>query len=538
MESAHAPQIVDVFEAKQLEEYLQEVDYRKMQLHYLPGEFALEFINFIKLVNGPRGEENKSPVIHMDMLDQLPKNGDKLFVSFRGSAKTSVLHEYMILYLAVYGEFKNFGPVDVGMYVSDTIDNGIKSMRQQLDFRYDNSDFLQHYVPQKSTTEVRWEFVNLNGHKTCFRGFGASTGVRGFKEYGKRPVWLGMDDLMSDKNAESPTIIKDIENIVYKAARQAMHPARRMIIWTGTPFNKKDPLYSAAGSGGWITRTYPICEKFPCTKEEFIGAWEDRFTYDFVKAEYDKLHANGKLEAFNQELMLRITSDEDRLVLDSEIKWYKREHLLRNKGFYNFYITTDWATSENQGADFSVTMVWAYNSNGDWFLVDLEVERQLMNKNVDTVFRFAQQYRPQQVGIEISGQQKGFIPWVQQEMMTRNIWFNLASQNNDNKPGIRPLTDKIQRFNLVVPWFKAGKMHFPIELKETKAMKEVVDELQFATKKGFKSKHDDTNDGVSQLSSLFTWKPSSDTPMKQNDDGIYEDDDEDQETSALTSYVV
>ena len=527
---------------KELEDYIQEVDYFKLNNHYQPGDFALEFITFVKLVNGAEGEENKSPVIHMDMLDQIPNNRENLFVSFRGSAKTSVLHEYMMLYIATYGELPNFGKVDVGIYVSDTIDNGVKSMQKNLKFRYENSDFLQRYIPESKVniTVDRWEFENVEGHRTCFRGFGASTGVRGFKEYGKRPVIAGYDDLMSDKNAESPTIIGDIENIIYKAARQALHPTRRMQNWTGTPFNKKDPLYQAAGSKNWNTRVYPICEKFPCTEEEFVGGWEDRFPYHFVKQEYDSLLASGKISAFNQELMLRIVSDEDRLIQDTDIMWFDRDSVMRNKSAYNFYITTDFATSESQSSDFSVLMVWAYNSNGDFFLVDLTVKRQLMDKNVDKLFDYAQVYRPQQVGVEISGQQKGFIPWIKKEMGSRNIWFTLASEGNSNQEGIRPSTQKIQRFNLVVPWFKAKKMYFPRDLKDTVEMQEVLDVLTLVTMEGYKSKHDDCGDAISMLASLKTWKPSSDLPMVKNtdDDPFWYVDEDTNDVSAMNSYIV
>lgn len=230
-----------------LEKLLNEVDYYFLNNEYKPSPEAIMFVNFIKMVNGGMGEENKSPVIHFDMIDSVNQNDEDLFVSFRGSAKTSALHEYMFLFLGTYGEFFKFGEVSVAMYISDTIDNGVKSMRKNLQFRYENSEFLQKYIPEANFTDVRWEFINISGHRFCVRGFGASTGVRGFKEYGKRPTWAGFDDLMSDKNAESPTITRDIENIVYKAARQAMHPKKRKIIWTGTPFNKKDPLYKAAG---------------------------------------------------------------------------------------------------------------------------------------------------------------------------------------------------------------------------------------------------------------------------------------------------
>jgi len=179
-----------------LDARLNRVDYSYlMGSKYKPSVFAYKLVNFIKLVNGESGEENESPIIHYDMFDQIPKHDQNLFVAARGTAKTTAIHEYIILYIAVYGEIDGFGQIDVGIYISDTMDNGVKSMRKNLQFRWENSDFLQKYVPKqwvnpenpsdiRSTnfTDVRWEFVNIDGKRLCFRGFGASTGVRGFKE--------------------------------------------------------------------------------------------------------------------------------------------------------------------------------------------------------------------------------------------------------------------------------------------------------------------------------------------------------------------
>lgn len=517
---------------KELEDLVNEVDYASMHTDYIPSQFALEFITFIKLVNGTDGEENKSPVIHLDMLDQVVEHDENLFVAFRGSAKTTALHEYMYLYLATYGKIPKFGEVNVAMYISDTIDNGIKSMRQNLEFRWNKSEFLQKYVPYARFTDVRWEFQNLDGKFFCVRGFGASTGVRGFKEYGQRPTWCGFDDLMSDKNAESATITADIRKIIYKAARQAMHPKKRKINWTGTPFNKKDPLYDAAGSKSWNVRVYPLCEKFPCTREEFRGGWEDRFGYDFALNEYEKLLGNGEIAAFNQELMLRIISDEDRLVQDSDIVPYDRSSVLANKDRYNFYITTDFATSEKTSADFSVISVWAYNNNGDWLWADGVCKRQLMDKTLDDLFRFAQMYKPQSVGIEVTGQQGGFIAWIQAEMIRKNIFFNLASESNKGEPGLRPNTNKMVRFNTVLPLFKSKKIWFPKGMEKDPMMQEMMDELRNASGSGFKSKHDDFIDTVSMLSSIQAWKPSEQSAVvRQNDDGVWVSDYIEEESS-------
>lgn len=525
-------------ESNDLDARLNRVDYAAFMRDYRPSEFALEFVSFIKLVNGAEGEENESPIIHYDMLDQVVKPPEgavthflqNLFVSFRGSAKTTALHEYMILYLATYGHIPYFGDVNVGIYISDTMDNGVKSMRTNLEFRWNNSDFLQKYVPDAKFTDVRWEFGNADGKKLCFRGFGASTGVRGFKEYGQRPTWAGFDDLMSDKNAESPTIQKDIKHIIYKAARQALHPKKRMQIWTGTPFNKSDPLYEAASSGAWNTRVYPICEKFPVPKKEFQAGWEDRFGYDFVKNEYDSLMASGEIASFNQELMLRITSDEDRLVREEDLVWYNRDKVIQHRNRYNFYITSDLTTSNTGRADYAVIMVWAYTNNGDWLLVDGVCKRQLMDQSINDLFRFVSVYRPLEVGIEINGQQQGFIQWMKNEMVTRNIFFNFAGKGTVE--GIRRSGRKIDAFKLVVPLFKAKKIWLPTELKEHELVIELLEELRYATSEEFKSKNDDVADGVSMLMEIEAFKPSAvdESSYTQNEAGTfawYEDDDSD-----------
>ena len=508
-------------QALDLDARLNRVDYGYFDTEYVPSKFAHLFIGFIKMVNGSMGEENKSPIIHYDMLDQIvafpgKKSLQNLFVSFRGSAKTTALHEYMYLYLAVYGSIPGFGKVNVAMYISDTMDNGVKSMRNNLEFRWNNSDFLQKYIPDTKFTDVRWEFTNIDGKKFVTRGFGATTGVRGFKEYGERPTWCGFDDLMSDKNAESATITADIKKIVYKAARQAMHPRKRMQIWTGTPFNKSDPLYEAAGSKSWNTRVYPICEKFPVPKSEFKGAWEDRFNYDFVKNEYESLLESGEIGSFNQELMLRIASDEDRLVQDHEIVWYKRDTVLKNRSRYNFYITTDFATSEKKKSDFSVISVWAYTNNGDWLLVDGVCKRQLMDANINQLFKFVSIYKPLSVGIEINGQQGGFIQWIKGQMVDKNIFFNLAGKGTVE--GIRRTGSKIVQFKLFVPTIKAKKMWFPEEMRDSDLIVEAMEEMRFATEAGFKSKHDDVADTMSMLLELDPFKPSEEATPEFVDD--------------------
>lgn len=526
---------------KEVDQWLNEVDYSDLNDgHYMPTPFALKFLNFVKLVNGEDGEQNMSPVVHLAMLDQMTGQKKNLAnLIFRGAAKTTLFFEYLALYLMVFGEIDGFGKVEGMIYVSDSMDNGVKSARKNVEFRYENSAFMKEWVPEAHFTDNYIETRSKEGNRLGIKMFGAKTGLRGTKIFGKRPTLAVLDDLVSDEDANSKAAMDKIRDTVYKGIDFALHPTKRKTIFNGTPFNKGDVLYEAVESGGWHVNVYPVCEKFPCTREEFRGAWEDRFTYDFVVEQYQKAILTGTLAAFNQELMLRISSVEDRLVQDGEIRWYERKTLLQNKHKFNFYITTDFATKDKQHNDFSVISVWAYNANGDWFWVDGICAKQTMDKNINDLFRLVQAYKPQSVGVEISGQQGAFINWLQNEMMNRNVWFNFA-QNKHGAPGIQPEGNKLARFNLVVPLFKAGKIFFPAEIKSSLVMAEFIQELQLATLKGLKSKHDDAIDTISMLMYLVPWKPSEDAPPSHDaDEDIYGfESDDDAGQSGLTSYIV
>lgn len=522
-----------------VEDLLNDINYGENG-DYVPSQFAIEFIEFIKLVNGAEGESHKSPVVHYRMLDNLIEdNGkDTINMCHRGMAKTTLLGEYLFLYLAVFGRLPNFGQVDLALYVSDSIENGVKNMRKNLEFRWENSEFLKKYIPTTRFTDVRYEFTNIDGKKFIVKGYGAKTGVRGAKEMGIRPQLAVLDDLVSDEDARSATVIESIEATVNKAVEYALDPTKKKVVWSGTPFNAKDPLYKAVESGAYNVNVYPVCKKFPCEPEEFEGSWGDRFSYEYVLGQYNKAKQSGMSDTFNQELMLRIMSDDDRLIQDNEIKWYNYHDLVRNLGNYNIYITTDFATSEKTASDFSVISVWALNNNNDWFWVDGICKRQLMDANINDLFYLAAKYKPMSVGIEVSGQQGGFIPWIQKEMMDRNCFFNLASENNSNNPGIRPTTNKMQRFNIVVPWFKAGKMYFPKNMEQSAPMRQCMDEIKLVSPSGFKSKHDDFSDTISMLALMNTWVPGEGQVLIEHSNGLWGEDEYEEDDLSYQSYLV
>ncbi len=522
-----------------LDEWLDNVSYADINSSsFVPSEFALTFMNFIKLVNGVTGESHKTPPVHLRMLDKLVEPSSYIAnLCFRGAAKTSLMAEYFFLFLALFGYLPEFGEVSGCIYVSDSMDNGVKSLRKNMEFRYHNSPFLMEWIPKATFTDNYIEFQNKEGHQLGLKMFGAKTGLRGTKIFGKRPTVCVLDDLVSDDDAKSRAAMISIKDTVYKGVNHALDPTRRKVIFNGTPFNIDDILIEAVESGAWDVNVWPVCERFPCTEEEFQGAWEDRFSFKYISEQYEMASKTGKLSGFFQELMLRITSDEERLIQDADIRWYKRQDLLANKSSFNFYITTDFAVSERQTADYSVISVWAYNSNGDWFWVDGVCARQTMDKSIDDLFRLAQEYKPQSVGVEVTGQQLAFINWITREQVTRNIWFTFASSEKSGALGIRPVTDKLARMNLVVPWFKAGKMFWPEEMKHSIIIGNFIGQMRLVTSSGIKGK-DDCLDTISMLAFLKPWRPSDSIPITPDEIEIWDEAQQDGETSGLASYIV
>ena len=97
-----------------VEEWLNSVDYAALNgNNYVPSVFAINYVNFIKLVNGESGESNLTPVVHLKMLDELAGKRTRLAnLCSRGMAKTTLFGEYLVLYIALYGEIDGFDDIE------------------------------------------------------------------------------------------------------------------------------------------------------------------------------------------------------------------------------------------------------------------------------------------------------------------------------------------------------------------------------------------------------------------------------------------
>ena len=517
---------------------------------YIPSPEAMEFIAFIRAANV---EDNSNAEIHYRLADKYFGHDSQVVIeAFRGSAKSTMM-EWFVIYIAAKGELPNFGPVEFICFVGDSMENGTKNFFRNVVSKIDKSKMLQEVLKVKRKTDSEIELVNAAGVELNIKGYGASTNIRGVRYKGARPDIAILDDITTNEAMTSETIQNTINNNFYKSVVPALHPTKFRIFFIGTPISERDLIHQLSKNPEWSVHKFPICEKFPCTPEEFVGNWADRFPYEAVNSKYKMLKGSGESQSFYQEYMLEITDLTTLLVTEDDIRWFDPTVVQQNLSGYNLYITTDFATSQKKSADFSTMGVWAISNNNDWLLVDGQCKRQTMQDNINDLFEYVKKWKPLSVGIETSGQQGGFISILEDQMMHRNTWFSFACKIGSNVPGIRPTTDKVHRFVTgVQPKFKQGKVWLPKpELLESTnprllvLVEELTHELStFTLAGGVKTlKHDDALDLLNQFSEMDKFVPSmesaqvSSVTLLPGDSSIWIDiDDEDEYESGSTVF--
>lgn len=552
---------------------------------YVPSDDAIEFILFIRLALGEE-PENSNPKAHYFFADCLFQSenvkpyfvernidfdaikGRTVIMASREFSK-SVLTTYLILFMAKKGKMPGFGKVKYGIYVSDSMKNGVKTTMNTLEavflgspyimsffesYRFTDSEFNLIRKPStRREIEVYEATINAGGKKEevpgrmsrsfAMKGVGAEAGARGSRSVLDRPSFALLDDLVaSEKDASSTAILDSIESTIEADILKGLSGNGNFAILIGTPYNKIDPVYRRIEEGTWLPVVFPRAREIydGITEEEFQSVWPDRHSYkrcmkDFMNAQIAERAGNLlPMRKLMQEYYLRISNDEDRMITDDMIQWYKREDVLKRLSSYNLYMTTDFTTSGSKGSDYSGIASWALGENGDWFMLDLTLRKLELEDQYNEVFRHVSTYgrlgyRGFETGVEVDGNQRTHILALKDRMIRKNIWFTLARQKGA-KAGSEGILSRLEggnkhwRFRNTLPLWQGRKIWFPKELKDTDDMRELVEELKYATYTSFASRHDDGADLISMLVSMETSMPM---PLMHSEDEDAEDDEYD-----------
>lgn len=546
---------------------------------YVPSVESLEFFALMRLVQG-EDFEFSTPLFHYWLVDLLFGKLDRYqypysravcetitinpkriaVVASRGVAKSTVVTAFYPVYCAIKGITPDGMKTEFHLMVAASQQGGGRVMAKAVQSLCEDSVFCQEYFESMRFTETESEFIRKGNGKVKNRVFlaryiGIGGGIRGVRSNigAERPDHIIFDDVILNTDAAySDTIMGSLRETINADAVNALKGGGRGKIFSvATPFHLLDPVIEMLTGGAYTPVAIPICEKVykGMPEEEFVGAWESMHPYYAVMEQYESAVASNATRAFNQERMLRISSDEDRMISEEMINdsWYSRKALLKEVDAYNIYITTDFTTTSEAKSDFSAMAAWALNTNGDYHLADLCVRRQGIGEQYEELFRMVNFWQLQgknvEVGIEVDGQQKAHLFALKEMMTKRGEFFTFARQKGAKygSEGILSRAtggNKHGRFRTILPLFQNGKIKFPVELQDTPDMKEALKQLKYTTWSAFGG-HDDFCDVVSQLGMLDVRLPSPGLSSHTNTHrrgSIWEDYTDNTSDSAYSSY--
>jgi len=506
--------------------------------NYTPSDDALEFFNLMRLVEGKDFEYN-TPLFHYFIIDAIfghvkaenfPYSDEVkktihlnqrriAIVATRGGAKSSVVTKFLPLYLAIKGRMpKNKQKIRFVIGIAASAEGGARVISKALGAMINESEFCQEYFESIRITESEVELVrkgkgSAKNRTFLMRNMGWAGGIRGIRDsYGERPDMALLDDIIPNSAAaHSETQMDQLNTIVQSDILNALIGGNKgYVISVATPFTENDVVWKTLTSGVYTPLIFPICEKIDehMTPDEIVSIWPAMHPPQAIYEQYIAAKMSGNLQSFMQERMLRITSEEDRLIPEHMLSWYDNRNLIL-KNIHNFtvIITTDFTAGNTKKGDYSGIAVWAINVNDDKFLVDLFLQKCTIQEQYDALFNFVQKWGTAgttlEVGVEIDGQQQLNINRLEAMMIERNVWFRFARQKGKpaSQTGIRTsgMKNKLERLRATIPDFEMHRIKFPRELQDTAEMKELLSEIRKTNTSIITSVHDDGLDLISQL---------------------------------------
>ena len=438
-------------------------------------------------------EENKPAEAHFQLVDHiLSKNRYKVVMCHRGLGKsTKMIH--LILEWLTLGKKPNFGEFDYILIIQDSV-SMVEATFEQLLGLIENTELNKFLKVEKKrlgddpTLYIR----NVETNKLFYlKGRGSGQSLRGTRIHGKRPNIVILDDIENDEKHSSKESRNKLKNWFYNVVIPSINPNKYEFIFIGTPIHEDSLLMNLVHSDTWKALVLPVAEDFPPEDwSKLVTSWKDRFTPEFVKSIYEMYKNQGKEKSFYQEYMLEVTPQDDLLYDLSKIKKFRLSDMKDKLNKMTYYISVDLAVSEKEYADYTAISVIGIDKDNNWYLVDGFFGRIKPDETIDRIFQLVLKWKPYEVILEKVAFQLSMKTFIQNEMLKRNIFFNLRMVSRTKS--------KLGVFKAFQPIVELGRFHIPEDTIQD-FVEELLHEMSLITNDSILAKHDDLLDSIAQL---------------------------------------
>lgn len=332
------------------------------------------------------------------------------------------------------------------------------------------------------------EIINVR-----IEAYGKGAAIRGLSNLDRRPNIVIIDDPQDEEDANSETILENDWNWFLSDIKFLSKSCRIFLI--GNNMGEKciiEMVRKHAKELGFNFRRVPVMNK------DNVPLWPERNTTAEILKEREAYRSIGKLDIWLREKMCLSVDEETKVFKKGWRRYYAAGNKRNIQADSSIYITLDPASSKERNACYRAFVVNAVSPENLWYLLDVPFGFWDSVQLIDKLFEIVEKYRPIQVGIEKGLYQQVIEPFIDKEMVRRNIYFEIVPLEHAKEGS------KLERIKILAPRFKTGTILFPDNTETDPWVTEMETEMEGVTKDKIKSLRIDLVDALAMQTQIAT----------------------------------
>ncbi len=451
----------------------------------------------------------KTPQFHKEIYENLMDYTQKklLFVTFRGSAKTTIIGTIFVLYDILLHNLE--GEFSVIAIVSKTQDHAksiIRSIKHAL-----NKPIIKKLFgdwSEKTFEENNKEQIVLKDN-TCIKAFGTGQQIRGFNHLNVRPTLILVDDPEDKESTKTEERRKSTRDWFGGDLEPAIADDGRIIV-LGNYVHPQCLINHLRESGSYKTFVYSVYD------ENGNPTWPERFPESKIKKIKEDYIRRGELALYYMEYENKVVVTENQPFKVEKIKRYEIktiEYDNVNKVWWvndipmNVFIGIDPAKSISEQADKTAILVLGITADKDRYVLDYFNGRLRLTELIDKILEYALRWNPLSVNVESILFQELIADILLEKLVDKDVFIPINKVNVGTKSKESKLKEGL---TAIVDW---GKLYIRDDMKELEEQM-----LLFPN-----AKHDDLLDALYLANyKAYGCDPNIIKPSKTIDDWEYQ----------------
>lgn len=384
-----------------------------------------------------------SPDCHQEWWEICTSNAPKVAIAApRRHAKSTAI---TLAYVLACVLFRNRSYV---LIVSDTITQATQFLGDIKKELIDNDNIKTLFKIKEFTKDTEDDVIVLceDGHIFRISAKGSEQKMRGLKWNNKRPDLVVCDDMENDEIVMNSDRRQKFKRWFYGALIPSL-AVNGVIRIVGTILHE-DSLLNNLMPSEWHKDTVMeplriwnrnknmswVSVKYDAHTDDFKQIlWPERYDAEWFIKEQQDFFARGLADVYSQEYRNR--------PIDESVAYFKKNDFIGitqedRKAKLNYYISVDLAISKNEGADYSVFIVFGVDENKQIQVREILRERLDGREIVDTILALHKTYLPSLIGIEEMQVSKAIGPFLREEMQKQGVYPNVYPLKHGGKDKI------------------------------------------------------------------------------------------------------